>query len=244
VLAALQVSTPLGPVVVSIEVDTSDEPLHERRAELPSGAVLARWWTDSRLEVRALLVRYDEAWNAHQHFTASGCWGVVWSVLTERTTSPVLVRAATPLGHVAIPNTGECLEATEVESSSWIVTVGGPDDELLAARVGCGLPASWAGKVGWRFDLPVAAQGRYTATAGADGVTWVLPPLEPRERATTHVAIAWALTGADDDGVTGWYAVDTCPGDLLEHAGVGPTRPHRHGWPHVPRLAVGGPSSP
>lgn len=242
-LAEFQVSTPLGPVVLSIEVDTADETVHELRAELPSGAVLARWWTDSRLEVRALLVRYDEAWNARQHLTASGCWGVVWSVLTERDTSPVVVRAATPPGHVASPVTGEWLAATEVGSPSWVVTVGGPDDDLLAARVGSGLPASWAGKVGWAFDVPTAAQSPYSATAGAHGVTWLLPPLEPREHATTHVATAWAPADADDDGVTSWFAVDTSPGDLLEHAGVGPVRPHRHGWPHVPRLAAG-PSAP
>lgn len=238
-LAEFEVSTPLGAVAVSIEVDTADEAVHEQRARLTSGAVLARWWTDSRLEVRALLVRYDEQWNARGLFSGavSGCRGVMWSVLSERGTSAVVVRATMPLGHVASPNTGEWLEAAEVESPAWTVTAGGPDDELLSVKVGSGLPASWEGKVGWPGDVPAAASSPYGATAGAQGVTWLLPPLEPRERATTHVAIAWAPPDADEHGVTSWFAVDTGPTDLLRYAGVAPVRSHRHGWDDVPRSA-------
>lgn len=233
-LVDVEVSTPLGPVGVSLAVDTGDEVVHTERVELPTGAVLSRWWTGSRLEVRALLVRYDEAWNARAHLTVSGCWGVAWTVLSERSTSPVTVRATTPPGHDAGPNNGEWLEAVELGTPAWTVTVGGPDDDLLSQRVGSGLPASWEGSVGWPWIVPTAADTPFGADSDARGVTWLLPPLEPREIATTHVAVAWAPE-ADEHGVASWFAVDTCSGDLLDYAGLVPARPHRRGWDHVPR---------
>ncbi|MFS0702608.1 hypothetical protein AB6N24_21740 [Cellulomonas sp. 179-A 4D5 NHS] len=223
-LCEREVPTPLGPVRVSLTVDTGAETVHTETVVLPSEAKVVRWWTDSRLEVRCLVVRYDEVWNTYGVFTAEACWGVAWSVLTERETSAVTVCGRTPPGLTAGTNWGEDLAAVEVESPEWTLHVGGPNDLLLPALVESqDAPASWRGRL-----------SDETVTDGPDGLTWSYPPLQAREVMTTHVAIAWAPTSAAQP-VTTWLAVDTDPKHLLDYAGLTSTAPARRGWRHVPR---------
>lgn len=224
-LCEREVSTPLGPVRVSLTVDTGTEAVRTETVVLPSGAEVVRWWTDTRLEVRCLLVRYDAVWNRLGPFTAEACWGVAWTVLAERETSPVTVRGRTPPGHIAGTAGGQDLIAVEVESPAWTLHIGGPDEVLLAALVESkDAPASWQG----RFDVQAVAEHQ-------DGVIWSYPPLQARETMTTHVAIAWAPTVPGDD-VTTWLAVDTNPKRLLDYAGLTSAAPGPRGWRPVPRL--------
>ena len=230
----LVIPTPLGSLRMSLDMDApADSELTESR-QLPSGAMIHRWRRPDEFELLALVTRYDGVFNGVGQFVVSESWGVVWTLHAIDQVAPLTVRAELDGPFRVGSAYDECLAAVEVETPTWLLAVGGPDDELLSERVASGeLPTSWRGKILSYFD---PHDSPYGEDMSDQGLRWFLPALEPGESATTHVAAAWSRAGLPDNDTAAWLAVDTEPSYLMAAAGIAPERRHRRGrievaWP-------------
>lgn len=176
---------------------------------LPNGSYLHRW-RHRTATVDLLIGSVDEpAWDGGAPVPI---WAGIWQV-QARGRVPGLVVAAEltdlPADAYGGQDSGECLAAVSVENPDFMVSVGGPDAELLAMQAADGrlMPTSWARPLRAGTEYGV----RYTDPAR---IAWHLPALATSEVARLCIATAWCPR--DDDRPAAWFAVDI-PLDTAYH---------------------------
>lgn len=201
------VDTPLGQVRFSVSLGGDALPATPDTVwQLANGSYLHRWGYRKSV-VDLLLGRVEvPAWDGG---AAVPMWAAIWQIRAGEG-RPALVIAAEltdiPTDAFGGPDPGDCLAAASAENDRFMVSIGGPDAELLSLQAEDGrlLPADWA-------DLLSADMGAEYTEYGVRyrdpvGVAWHLPGLARTEVARLCVATAWCPR--DDDRPAAWYAVD------------------------------------
>ncbi|WP_157554515.1 hypothetical protein [Nocardia crassostreae] len=205
------IDTPLGIVGFSVAIG-SDVLAGEADAlwRLENGSQLHRW-RHRAATVDLLIGSIDvPAWDGG---AAVPMWAGIWQV--QAGVSGVVVSAEVtdlPADALGGPDPGDCLAAVSVENDHFMVSVGGPDTELLAMQAADGrlMPFGWAqllpegagdGEYGVRYRDPAR-------------IAWHLPGLAAKEAVRLCIATAWSPR--DDDRPAAWFAVDL-PLDTAYH---------------------------
>ncbi|WP_067816890.1 hypothetical protein [Nocardia inohanensis] len=201
------IATPLGAVEFSVALGSDVLPAQPDTVwRLPNGTRLYRWLRPAATV--DLLIGGIEV-----PVSADGApvptWPAIWQVVSSGGVPGLVVSAAltgAPPGADGGPDTGECLAATTIENEEFVVSIGGPDTELLAAQAADGrlLPADWADVLPPDGNETGSEYGvRYTDPAA---IAWHLPGLAAGEAVRLCIATAWC--GREDDPSGPWYAVD------------------------------------
>jgi hypothetical protein len=202
---ALDIDTPLGAVRFAVRVGGWDVPAHpELTWGLESGARLCRW--------RHRSVRLDVLSGPSEPRLPDGCPAVtrqttIFRVLAREPLSEFVVQAElTGLPETAEGggSSGEHLEAFTVETADAVVSVGGPDVDMLrgCAKAGQHVPPYWAGRLG---DDAVEL-------ANPARLTWQLPAIDRGDYAELWISVAW---GEPSEQPGTWLAVDIDPARVL-----------------------------
>ncbi|MEV6768851.1 hypothetical protein AB0N05_09520 [Nocardia sp. NPDC051030] len=201
------IDTPLGIVGFSVTLGSEVLPAGPNTVwRLPNGSHLHRW-RQSGATVDLLIGSIDiPAWDGGAPVPV---WAAIWQVAAQ-SGIPGLVLSAEltdlPADADGGPDSGECLAAVTVQNDHFMVSIGGPDSELLAmqavdARL---LPASWAHVLPTYEDEATSEYGvQYRDPAR---IAWHLPALATGEAVRMCVATAWCPR--DDDRAASWFAVD------------------------------------
>ncbi|WP_069164142.1 hypothetical protein [Nocardia altamirensis] len=208
------IDTPLGTVGFSVTLGTEVLPAEPDALWcLPNGTHLHRWRHDSAA-VDLLIGSIDiQPWDGGAPVPV---WAGIWQV-QARTPVPGLVVSTEltdlPADAFSGRDSAECLAAVSVENSHFMVSVGGPDAELLAMQAADGrlMPGRWARLLPTDEDETAEYGVRYADPAR---ITWLLPGLHTTEVARLCIATAWCPR--DDDRPAAWYAVDV-PLDTAYH---------------------------
>ncbi|MFD6160527.1 hypothetical protein ACFWF7_31895 [Nocardia sp. NPDC060256] len=209
------IDTPLGTIGFSVALGTDVLPAEPDTLWcLPNGSYLHRWRHRSAT-VDLLIGSVDEpAWDGGAPVPI---WAGIWQV-QARAKVPALIISAEltdiPVDAYGGRDSGECLAAVSVENTDFMVSIGGPDTELLAMQAADGrlMPTSWARPLRASNDDSTTEYGvRYTDPAR---LAWHLPGLSTSEVARLCIASAWCPR--DDDRPAAWFAVDI-PLDTAYH---------------------------
>ncbi|MEV0248831.1 hypothetical protein AB0H76_19670 [Nocardia sp. NPDC050712] len=201
------IDTPLGTVEFAVRLGAEELPAEPNTVwRLPGGAHLHRWQHPTAT-VDLLLGSIDvPAWDGGKPVPV---WAAIWQVQAHAAVPGLVVAAELtdlPADVYAGPDSGECLAAVSAENERFMVSVGGPDSELLALQAADGrlMPADWADVLPTDPDDDSAEYGvRYTDPAG---LAWHLPGLTYPQVARLCVATAWCPH--DEDRPAAWFAVD------------------------------------
>ncbi|MEV6279724.1 hypothetical protein [Nocardia sp. NPDC051832] len=198
------IDTPLGKVEFAVTLGSTALPAAPDTVwRLPNGSHLHRWDHDAAT-VDLLLGSIDvPAWDGGAPVPM---WAAIWQVRAHAAVSGLIVSADLgdlPAGAFAGPDSGECLAAVSAENDHFMVSVGGPDYELLALQAADGrlMPADWADVMPPSGSADYGV--RYTDPAG---LSYHLPGLARAEVARLCIATAWCPR--DDDRPAAWFAVD------------------------------------
>ncbi|WP_194813361.1 hypothetical protein [Nocardia sp. XZ_19_385] len=201
------IDTPLGKVEFAVTLGSTVLPAEpDTLWRLPNGAHLHRWQHHTAT-VDLLIGSIDvPAWDGGAPVPM---WAAIWQVKAKTAVSGLVVAAELtdlPADAFGGPDSGECLAAVSVENEHFMVSIGGPDSELLALQAADGrlMPADWADLLPPNVPEGSTEYGvHYTDPAG---VAWHLPGLAAAEVARLCVATAWCPH--DDDRPAAWFAVD------------------------------------
>ncbi|MFC9997226.1 hypothetical protein [Nocardia sp. NPDC127526] len=208
------IDTPLGIVGFSVTLG-SDTLTAEPDAlwRLPNDSQLHRW-THRSATVDLLIGSIEvPAWDGGAPVPM---WAAIWQVQAHADVPGLCISAEMtdlPADAVGGPDPGECLAAVSVENEHFLVSVGGPDSELLGMQAADGRLMPY----GWAHLLPDGEEGsaeygvRYADPAA---IAWRLPGLAATEVARLCIATAWSPR--DDDRPAAWFAVDI-PLDTAYH---------------------------
>ncbi|MCU1640317.1 MAG: hypothetical protein JWN03_592 [Nocardia sp.] len=199
------IDTPLGTVGFSLTLGSDALPAAPNTLwRLPNGSHLHRW--QHRTATVDLLIGSIEipAWDGGAPVPV---WAGIWQVQARARVSGLVVSAELtdlPADAYGGPDSGECLAAVSVENEHFMVSIGGPDSELLAMQAVDGrlMPTSWA------RQLPTGDDESEYGVRYADParIAWHLPGLATTEVARLCIATAWCPR--DDDRPAAWFAVD------------------------------------
>ncbi|WP_433579593.1 hypothetical protein [Nocardia brasiliensis] len=199
------VDTPLGTVEFSVRIGSEALPAESNALwRLPNGTHLHRW-QQAAATIDLLLGSVDVApWDGGAPIPV---WAGIWQVQAHAKVPGLVVVAELtdlPADAYGGPDSGECLAAVSVENERFMVSIGGPDTELLAmqAKDGRLFPYRWA-RLLPKDDSSADYGVRYADPAR---VAWHLPDLTPAEAARLCIATAWCPR--DDDRPAAWFAVD------------------------------------
>lgn len=201
------IDTPLGTVDFSVTLGSDLLPPAPNTVwRLPNGSQLHRWKHRSAT-VDLLIGSIDvPAWDGGARVPM---WAAIWQVQARARVSGLVVSAELtdlPADAFGGPDSGECLAAVSVENEHFMVSIGGPDSELLALQAADGrlFPGDWADVLPIGADDAASEYGvRYADPAR---IAWHLPGLATGEVARLCVATAWCPR--DDDRPAAWFAVD------------------------------------
>jgi hypothetical protein len=174
---ALDIDTPLGAVRFAVRVDGWDVPARpELTWGLASGAWLCRWRHRS---VRLDVVSGPSAPRLPDGYPAVTRQTTIFRVLAREPLSEFAVQAEL-IGPAEV-STAEA--AFTAESTDAVVTVGGPDVDMLrvCARSGQHVPPYWSGKLA---DDAVEQEG--------SRLTWLLPAVGRGDYAELWISAAWS----------------------------------------------------
>lgn len=200
------VETPLGTVEFTVTLGSAELPVEPNTVwRLANGSHLHRWQRRAAT-IDLLFGSVDVSpWDGEVPVQT---WAAIWQVQAHHRVPGLVVSAELthlPADVSAGPDSGECLAAVSAENDHFMVSVGGPDYELLGEQAAHGrlVPADWA-------DL-LPEDGESTTEYGvryADGtrITWNLPGLATAEAARMCIATAWCHR--NDDHPAAWFAVD------------------------------------
>lgn len=198
------IDTPLGTVGFAVTLG-SDALAAESNTlwRLPNGSHLHRW-RHRNATVDLLIGSIDIP--SRDDGAPVPMWAGIWQVQARAAVSGLIVSAELtdlPADAYGGPDTGECLAAVSVENEHFMVSIGGPDVELLAMQAADGrlMPADWADLLS--ADSTADYGVRYSDPAG---IAWHLPGLAAGEVARLCIATAWCPR--DDDRPAAWFAVD------------------------------------
>ncbi|MGY1811857.1 hypothetical protein [Blastococcus sp. SYSU D00820] len=209
VACAVVLATPLGPLEVSVGHRGAVRRPPAEPTSTPAGGLLSRWPAEDGPAVEVLVTPYDGLEGMPQ-YRVTASWGVVVTVACPRATAPIEVVASLPEGLQGSPDDGQYLAACLYETPDWVLTVGGPGDDLLEAWVDeHTFPEQWRGAFS---DVEVTGSGVFARTTHELG--WLLPALPAGATVALHVAVAWSRPG-EDAGIANWFAVDTSPHALI-----------------------------
>ncbi|WP_405162695.1 hypothetical protein OG203_41565 [Nocardia sp. NBC_01499] len=205
------IDTPLGTVGFSVTLGADALPAEpDALWYLPNGSQLHRW--GHRTATVDLLIGSIDvpAWDGGAPVPV---WAAIWQVQARAKVPGLVVSAELtdlPADAYGGQDSGECLAAVSVETERFMVSIGGPDAELLAMQAADGrlMPTSWARPLrNGTSEYGV----RYTDPAR---VAWHLPGLTNAEVARLCIATAWCPH--DDERPAAWFAVDI-PLDTAYH---------------------------
>ncbi|WP_280401765.1 hypothetical protein [Nocardia carnea] len=209
------VETPLGTVEFSVVLGSEELSAGPDTSwRLANGSHLHRWRhrcaTVDLLLGRVSLPPWDGEVPVHT-------WAAVWQVQGHGGLSGLSVSAeltTAPADAYAGPDSGECLAAVSAENDEYMVSIGGPDYELLEAQAAHGrlVPARWADLLPRDGELTAEYGVRYADPAR---ITWKLPGLATAEMARLCIATAWC--DRDDDRPAAWFAVDLPVDTAYQH---------------------------
>ncbi|MEU7767780.1 hypothetical protein AB0B25_21980 [Nocardia sp. NPDC049190] len=214
--------TPLGTVEFSVSLGSDALPAEPNTVwRLANGSRLHRW-RHPTATVDLLIGSIDvPPWDGD---VPVPMWAGIWQVQACDGLPGLVVSAEltnVPADAYGGPDSGECLAAVSVENEHFMVSIGGPDSELLAMHAADGrlMPASWAHllRTG-EHEIPTAYGVRYTDPAR---ITWHLPGLATGEVARLCIATAWCPR--DGDRPAAWYAVDIPLDTAYHHLIADPT---------------------
>lgn len=201
------IDTPLGIVGFSVALGSEVLPPGPDTVwRLPNGSQLHRWGHPSAT-VDLLIGSIDvPAWDGG---AAVPLRAAIWQVqahgpVTELDFSVAITDI--PAEAAGGPDPGECLAAVTVENEHFMVSIGGPDTELLAMQAADGrlMPGDWADVMP---AYPADSATEYGASYDPPSrITWHLPGLARTEVARLCIATAWCPR--DDDRPAAWFAVD------------------------------------
>ncbi|MFE9581170.1 hypothetical protein ACFYO1_32685 [Nocardia sp. NPDC006044] len=208
------IDTPLGTIGFSVTLG-SDVLATEPDAlwRLPNGSHLHQWrHRDAAVDL--LIGSIDvPAWDGGAPVPV---WAGIWQV-QSRAKLPRLVISAEltdiPGNAYGGRDPGECLAAVSIENEDFMVSIGGPDSELLAMQAADGrlMPTSWARLLPSSDDETAEYGVRYRDPAR---IGWHLPGLNTTQVARLCIAAAWCPH--DNERPAAWYAVDI-PLDTAYH---------------------------
>ncbi|RMI34949.1 hypothetical protein [Nocardia stercoris] len=200
------IPTPLGTVEFSVVVGEDVLPAVPNQLwALAGGAHLYRWIHRGATVDLLLGSVAATPWDGDE---AVPTWAAVWQVSAGSDVPDLVVSAeivGLPADAAAGPDAGECLAAVSAESDEVLVSIGGPDTELLwlQAEDGRLLPGDWV-EVLPSDASEISEYGvRYEDPAG---IAWHLPGLAAGEAVRLCIGTAWSPR--DDDHPAAWYAVD------------------------------------
>ncbi|CAM4442520.1 hypothetical protein NONI108955_28725 [Nocardia ninae] len=201
------IDTPLGTVEFSVTLASDVLPAASNTLwRLANGTHLHRW-RHRTATVDLLLGGIDvKPWDGGAPVPV---WAGIWQVQARAEVSGLVVSAELtdlPAGTSGGQDSAECLAAVSVENEHFMVSIGGPDSELLGLQAADGrlMPAGWAHLLPAGADDNTSEYGvRYTDPAR---IAWHLPGLAAGEVARLCIACAWCPR--DDDRPAAWYAVD------------------------------------
>ncbi|WP_448612863.1 hypothetical protein [Modestobacter sp. URMC 112] len=151
-------------------------------------------------------------------YSVTASWGAVVDISAREPSPPLELVASLDGGASGEPAFGQYLACYTFETSQWVLSVGGPDDDLFELQVEEGvLPSDWRGLIRDAADPPT---GYGFFSRRPDELGWSLPPVPPGATVTTHAAVAWTPQGDESDVAT-WYAVPTSA-EQLRHASQTP----------------------
>jgi|GEM_PF-4951841 len=209
------IDTPLGTVGFSVALGSDLLAAGPDTVwRLPNGSHLHRW-RHPGATVDLLIGGFEApSWDGGAPVSM---WAAIWQVQARSGVAGLVVSAElTDLAADASggPDTGECLAAVSVENEQFMVSIGGPDSELLAMQAADGrlMPSGWAHVLPAYENEATSEYGvRYTNPAR---IAWHLPGLAAAEVARLCIATAWCPR--DDDRPAAWFAVDI-PLDTAYH---------------------------
>ncbi|GEA86741.1 HEAT repeat domain-containing protein [Cellulomonas cellasea] len=220
--SAERITTPLGPLALSLTCGGVPLGVPTATSVLPSGARTARWDDVGGLTVDALVVPYSYDSDLLEHPRCT-CWGIEWRLHARVDTGTIRVQAQLPDSMEGVRGGGWHLAATQFEDAEHVLTVGGPEQDAFDDELAAGLHAP-----SWRGSFSGRTPPYHGSEANPRGLGWLLPGLLAGESAATHVAVAWTRLGPEKaDDATEW-AVEITRATLRRAAGVGtpgPTRP-------------------
>lgn len=201
------IDTPLGTVRFSVKLGSDTLPAEPNALwHLPNGSHLHRW-KHRTATVDLLIGSIDvPAWDGGAPVPM---WAAIWQVQAEAGVSGLVVTAEMtdlPANAYGGVDSGECLAAVSVENEHFMVSIGGPDSELLAMQAADGrlMPYNWAHLLPTNENDGDTKYGvQYTDPAR---IAWHLPGLSTPEVARLCIATAWCPR--DDDRPAAWFAVD------------------------------------
>ncbi|MTE15345.1 hypothetical protein [Nocardia aurantiaca] len=201
------IDTPLGIVSFAVALESDAVPAGPDTAwRLRNGSHLHRW-RHRNATLDLLIGSIDmPAWDGG---AAVPVWAGIWQVRAHTAVSALTISAELtdlPADARGGPDSGECLAAVSVENEHFMVSIGGPDSELLALQAADGrlMPAGWADLLPIDdYDSSAEFGVRYRDPAG---IEWRLPGLATAEVARLCIATAWCPR--DDDRPAAWFAVD------------------------------------
>ncbi|MFI9407074.1 hypothetical protein [Nocardia sp. NPDC052316] len=201
------IDTPLGTVEFSVTLAADVLPAESNTLwRLANGSHLHRW-QHRTATVDLLLGGIDvKPWDGGAPVPV---WAGIWQVQACAEVSGLIVSAALtdlPADAYGGQDSAECLAAVSVENEHFMVSIGGPDAELLAMQAADGrlMPSRWAHLVPTGVaDTTTECVVRYPDSAS---IAWHLPGLAAGEAARLCIACAWCPR--DDERPAAWYAVD------------------------------------
>lgn len=216
------IDTPLGIVEFSVTLGSEALPAKPNTVwRLANGSCLYRW-RHRTATVDLLLGSIDvQPWDGGSPVPI---WAGIWQVQARDGLSGLVVSAEltdVPANAYGGPDSGECLAAVSVENEHFMVSIGGPDYDLLAMHAADGrlMPADWADLLPIGADETTTEYGvRYTDPIR---IAWHLPGLTTAEVARLCIATAWCPR--DDDRPAAWFAVDIPLDTAYHHLITDPT---------------------
>ncbi|MFI5719695.1 hypothetical protein [Nocardia sp. NPDC051750] len=200
------VETPLGTVEFSVTLGSEEQPAKPNTVwRLANGSHLYRWRHRTATVDLLLGSIAVPLWGGDVPVPT---WPAIWQVQAHAGLSGLDISAElTDMAADACggPDSGECLAAVSAENDQFMVSIGGPDYDLLALQAADArlIPAGWSHQmpVDGEFDNEYGV--RYTDPVR---ITWNLPGLATTETARLCIATAWCPR--NDDQPAAWFAVD------------------------------------
>ncbi|MGI5223155.1 hypothetical protein [Nocardia sp. CA-290969] len=209
------VETPLGTVEFSVTLDSEELPADPDTVwRLTNGSQLYRWRHRSATVDLLFGSVCVPLWDSDVPVIT---WAAIWQVQAHGRLSGLSVSAEltdVPADAWAGPDSGECLAAVSAENDDFMVSIGGPDYELLAEQAAHGrlVPARWKDLLPKDGESATEYGARYTDPAR---ITWQLPGLAAAETPRLCIATAWCHR--NDDHPAAWFAVDLPVDTAYQH---------------------------
>ena len=183
-----RVDTPLGPVTFAVQAGTtalSGKP--DTTWRLANGTLLHRWRRRA-FDLELLLGPMDA--QIPDHFPAVTLWAAAWRLEARHALPASAITAGLTPASPDIeggPDSGEHLDAVTLANANAVMSIGGPDDEVLE---------HWGSECGPRY-------------LNDHTLRWQLPAMAHSETAELTIAVAWSEP--TEEPAT-WMAVDIAPG--------------------------------